>query len=448
MSPKYDLLKGRLVPLFFHFLITSVAGMLMVSVYILFDTIFIGQGLGSEGLAALSILLPVFCLLYGTGMLFGMGGGALMSIYMGQGNVQKAREVFTHVWLLMWVVGGLMSGIGLVFLDPICRFLGAQGQTFVYVKEYLIYIIGFGFTFVMINGTTIFIRNDHAPRWAMAATVTTGFINIILDYIFIFPLQMGMAGAAIATIISSSAALLVCLLYIVFKSKNLKLTRSKFQIGLITKSMSLGFPSYVVEVSSGVVIFAFNSVILRTIGDIGVSAYSILANIMLIVVAVFTGIAQGIQPILSLNYGADQYRRVKNTRKMALVTALAIGIVIFGIGYLFPEPLIALFSSDQGQLRVITKQAMMYFFPAFIIMGVNIVLGSYKQSIDHAAHSAFITFGRGIVFVLIGLWVLPIYFGEAGIWLTIPFAELATLILGLILLPISHNKAYKNHGKI
>lgn len=430
----HNLTRGRLFPLYIHYFTTSVFGMLMVSIYILFDTIFIGQGLGSKGLAALSILLPVFCLLYGSGMLFGMGGSALMSIYLGQNKLERAQEVFTHAYLGMLFVGLLLSILGVLFLEPLCYFLGADAATFPYVKDYLFFILSFGFTFVMVNGSTIFIRNDQSPRWAMVITLTSGLSNIVLDYVFIFPLQMGMAGAAFATAIASSAAFSLSLFYIFRKGKALRFRFRCFSWQLLRKLLHVGFPSFIVEVSSGLVIFAFNYVILLRLGNVGVSAYSILANIMLIVTAIFTGISQGIQPLLSQNHGANQHKRVLHTRRLAVLSATLIGLIFYSAGLFFPDQIISLFSSEQGDFRQITANAMLYIFPSFIISGINIVYGGYKQAINHASHSAWITFSRGVLLIILGLSTLPIYFGDQGIWLTIPFAEVGTLLLGLLLL--------------
>ncbi|MBN2221028.1 MAG: MATE family efflux transporter [Vallitaleaceae bacterium] len=429
-----SLIKGKLFPLYIHYFTTSVFGMLMVSIYILFDTIFIGQGLGSKGLAALSLLLPVFCLLYGSGMLFGMGGSALMSIYVGQGKFDRAKEVFTHAYFSMLFVGIVLSLLGVLFLEPLSYFLGADESTFLYVKEYLFFILSFGFTFVMVNGTTIFIRNDQAPRWAMAITLTSGFSNILLDYIFIFPLHMGMKGAALATAIASSTAFLLSLFYLRKKAKILRFSFQNFSWLLLKKIIQVGFSSFIVEVSSGIVIFSFNTIILLRMGTVGVSAYSILANIVLIVTAIFTGISQGIQPLLSQNHGANQHQRVLHTRRLAVFSACFIGFLFFLTGLFFPGEIIDLFSSDQGEFRQIAKEAMLFIFPSFMLSGINIVYGGYKQAINHASHSAWITFSRGVLLIIIGLLTLPLLFGNLGIWLTIPFAEVITLLLGIHLL--------------
>ncbi len=433
MKHQTDLLNGNIFSLFSRFLISSVTGMLIISIYILFDTIFIGRGLGSEGLAALSMVLPVFCLLYGTGMLLGMGGSTVLSIYLGQKDERMAKVAFTHAWVATLIIGLLLSLLGTLFIDPLCYLLGADANSFTMVKDYLKYIVLFGFSFVIVNAMTIFIRNDHSPRWAMSATVFGGITNIVLDYIFIFPLNGGMAGGAIATVISSTATMLLLLMYLIKGKKTLILTKTKLILPLIRRIFINGFSSFVIEVSSGIVILAFNHVILSTIGEIGVSAYSIIANISLICVAIFTGIAQGIQPLISINYGANQLIRVRKFKHLALLSALLTGILFFTTGYLFPNKIVALFIQNDPALTAITITGMKYYFIAFLIMGLNIVLGAYKQSIEVSAHSNWISISRGIAFVLIGLIFLPLIFTTNAIWLTIPFAEACTLLLCLLL---------------
>lgn len=434
MSYRKEVLEGHIGKLFLKYTAASVSGMLMISVYILFDTMFIGWGLGSEGLAALSMILPLFCVLFGLGMLFGMGGSTVMSIYIGQKDEHMAKVAFTHALGLMTLFGTAVSVGGVVWIDQICVLLGATADNMQMVKDYAIYLMIFGFSFIGVNALTILIRNDGAPRWSMMVTAIGGILNIVLDYVFIFPMQMGMKGGAIATVISSLTSLTLLILYLAVKSRYLKLVATRIQLALIRRIFRNGAASFIIESSSGMVIFAFNRVILEVMGVIGVSAYSIIANVTLIYVAIFTGVAQGVQPLLSVHFGAGSMERIHKIKGRAYMTVLGLGILFAGVGFLFPEAIVGLFSERNPQLMEITVKGIYYSFGAFLLTGINIVAGSYKQSIEMPFHSTIISMSRGVVLVLLGLMILPVFLGEVGIWLTIPFSEMGTFLL-LMLLP-------------
>lgn len=419
-------------------MITSVAGMLAVSFYILIDTIFIGRGVGADGLAALNIVIPVITLLTATGLLIGVGGATALSVTRGQGNIKKLNVIFTHSFGIAALVGILYSVIGMIFLEKLSFMLGASESNIHLVKEYFKGILSFGFSFVLVNALTVFIRNDKAPKFAMCTTITGGLLNIVLDALFIFGFKWGMFGAAFATSLSSLTSLSLIFYYFKKGSTTLRLKEVKIDFSIVKRIFTNGFPSFVIEISSGLVIFAFNIALLKIIGEIGVSAYSIIANISLICVSIFTGIAQGVQPIVSINYGADLKDRVKKVRNMGLVTALVFGIIFFILGNVFPRQIVSLFIENNKVLMDITVDAIELYFTAFIIMGANIVIGAYFQSIEEAAISAMISIGRGIGFIVVGLIILPYFFSVNGIWLTVPFAEFCTLFMCVIIYCFKH----------
>lgn len=441
MNSKDSLLHDNIYKLFGKFLITSVAGMLAVSFYILVDTIFVGRGVGSDGLAALNIAIPVITLLTATGLLVGIGGATALSVSRGQGEFKKLNVIFTHSFGIAVLIGILYSAMGIIFLEKLSFMLGASEGNIHLVKGYLKGILFFGFSFVLVSTFTVFIRNDKAPKFAMWTTITGGLLNVVLDALFIFVFKWGMFGAAFATSLSSLTSLSLIFYYFKKSSTILRLKKIKIDFSIIKRIFTNGFPSFVIEISSGIVIFAFNIALLNTIGEIGVSAYSIIANISLICVSIFTGIAQGVQPIASINYGADLKDRVSKVRNMGLVTALVLGIIFFILGNMFPKQIVSLFIQNNRILEDITVNAIKLYFTAFIIMGANIIIGAYFQSIEEASISTVISIGRGVGFILIGLIALPYFFSINGIWLTVPFAELCTLIMCLIICYFRHKFA-------
>lgn len=435
MKNKINLLEDNILKVFFKYLVTSTAGMLMISFYILIDTIFIGQGLGKQGLAALNISIPLYNVLFGTGIFIGTGAATIMSINMGRGNKAKAQEAFNHAIIIGIIIGAAYTVLGLVYLEPLARVLGATGEIIPMVKEYLGVILMFSWSFLMVYNLANIVRNDHGPKRAMIAMAAGGVTNIIFDYIFIFPMNMGMRGAAIATVMSSLVSLAILVQHFLGGRSIFKVTSLKLRLKVSKKIGAIGIGSFIIEVSSGIVIFVFNRELLVLIGDIGVSAYSIIANISLMCVAALTGVAQGVQPISSINYGAKKLERVYTVRKLGLSAAVIIGAVFLLIGVTVPKFIVALFTSETGDIVNITVEGIRYYFIAFPIMGVNIIMGSYFQSVGRAKYSTIISLCRGIVFTILGLKLLSSTLGVTGVWITVPAAEVLTLaIIGLILL--------------
>lgn len=433
MSHKVDFLKDDIKKLFMKFLIPSISGSVMVSMYILFDTIFVGRGVGSEGLAALNISIPIYNVLFASGLLMGVGGATALSISLGQKKFDKLNDIFTYSVGIAFLIGTLITIFGTIFIDELCYFLGANIENFYLVKEYLQVVILFSISFIMVNTLSVFIRADKAPKLAMWATIIGSVTNIVLDAVFIFSFGLGMRGAALATVASSVLSLSLLVYYHFIRGNTkLRIIKPSFSFELLKRITLNGVPSFIIEISSGIVIFAFNSVLDSIIGTIGISAYSIIANISLICVAIFTGVAQAIQPIISINYGAQKLDRVNKVVRLGLSFAGVFGIVFFAVGVLFPRPIVSLFNTDSRELMRITVRGINIYFIGFIIMGLNIVFGAFCQAIEYSMFSMVISISRGVGFILLGLLVLPGILSVDGVWATVPFAEVITLIIVII----------------
>lgn len=422
------ILEGNINLIFLKFLFNSVFAMLIVAFYIMIDTIFIGRGIGSEGLAALNIALPVFNILNATGLLFGMGGATALSVSRGKKDIEESRRIFSQTIITAITIGIIYSVLGIMFREQIAYALGASDKNVKLVIAYLNGILFMSFSFMLVHTISSFVRNDNRPRLAMIATVVGGIANIILDYIFIFNFKMGMTGASLATSISSFLSLSILISHFFSKKCSFKFIKFKFTLDRLSRILLNGTASCIIELSSGIVIFVFNIAILNIIGDIGVSSYSIIANISLICTAIFTGIAQAIQPIISINFGANKNDRVKRVKNMALISAGIVGLTFYIVGLTMPNKIVSLFTSETGEIIDITINGIKYYFIGFLVMGFNIVLGSYYQSREFSAISNYISLGRGVIFIIIGLTILPRLFGINGVWLTIIFSEIMTLV--------------------
>ena len=281
----------------------NVLGMIGLSCYILADTFFVSKALGSNGLTALNLAIPVYSFINGSGLMIGMGASTKYSIFKSQGNKEKANEIFTNATILTAFIASIFLLIGIFGSGFLIELLGADNIVFEIGKTYLQVILLFAPMFMTNNLLLCFIRNDGAPQLSMAAMIGGSLSNIILDYVFMFPLGMGIFGAAFATGLAPVISILVLLPFLLKKKNQFHLKKCRLSRKLSLEIFSSGLPSLITEVSSGIVMIIFNTIILNISGNIGVAAYGVIANLSLVVIAIYTGIAQGIQPILSSNYG-------------------------------------------------------------------------------------------------------------------------------------------------
>ena len=430
---KVDLLERDVKKMFFKYLIPSVGGMLGVSFYVLGDTMIVGRGIGSVGLAALNISIPMINVFNGLGLLFGIGASTAISISRGRGEERQVNNIFTISIILSIILGLVLTTIRIFFLDELCMILGASSDTFQMSRDYLGVIMSFSVLFLLNYTMTVLVRNDGDPNLAMWGMLTGNIVNVVLDYVFIFIFNWGMWGAALATSISPIVGLLILSVHFIKKKNHMTFGKIKIRYSILKRILSNGFASFIVELSAGIVIFIFNRVIIDIMGDLGVSAYSIIANLSLIATAIFTGVGQAIQPIVSVNFGALKMERVYEAGKLAIFTSLALGIVFYISGLLFPEQLVKIFSKGDKALLDITVVGIKIYFTSFILMGVNIVMTTYLQSKEYSKVSMYISLFRGVVFTMVLLLILSRSFGIIGVWMTLPIAELMTLVLSVIL---------------
>lgn len=328
---------------FFSYLIPAVFGMLGTSLYVLGDTMIVGRFLGAQGLAALNISIPVINLFTGMGLLFGVGGATCISINKGRDDNEKNNKIFTTSMLLAFLTGILFFIFRVFFIDEFVLFMGATENTFSMAKDYLGIMLIFSGAFIINAALNTFVRNDGSPKIAMASMLISSIFNVILDYIFIVTLGLGLWGGALATVLSPILGIMILSLHFIRKKNSIKITRIKLRMSIISRITSNGFSSLIIELSIGLSIFAFNLVILGLTGDIGVSAYSIIANLSLIFTQILAGVGQAIQPIVSINYGAKLYDRSESALRLGLKTSLILGAIFFAMASLIPEQMASIF---------------------------------------------------------------------------------------------------------
>lgn len=433
------LVKGDIKKTFFKYLIPSVGGMLGTSLYVLGDTMVVGRGLGSAGLAALNVGIPLNNVFNGMGLLFGIGGATALSINKGKRDKEGLNDIFSKSMIMALIVGLILTIIRIFFLDKLVYFLGASTVTFQMARDYLAALMSFSVAFLLNVSLTVFIRNDGAPKLAMAGMLTGSIMNVILDYVFVFKFGWGMTGVGFATGLAPIIGLMVLSTHFIKKRNKIKFILPKTDWKIIRRIATNGGSSFIIELSAGIVIFAFNKSLANIRGDIAISAYSIIANLSLIFAAIFIGIGQALQPIVSFNYGAGRIDRVYETVRLSIYTALGFGIVFYLGGLIFPEFLVSVFvDADKDLLDIAVKGIRLYFL-SFILMGVNVVITSFIQSKEYARVSFMISLARGFIFILIILAILPKFIGIDGVWLTLPIVEFLTTIISIFVF-----KKYRN----
>ncbi|MCQ4673136.1 MATE family efflux transporter [Lactonifactor longoviformis] len=415
---------------FWKYVSFNILSMIGLSCFVFVDTLCIANGVGSDGLAALNLVIPVYSLVNGVGLMLGMGGATLYSMEQGMGQGQKANIAFTRACRTALILGILFTVSGVAFTKPLGILLGAEGKVMECLIPYMRTLLAFSVPFLFNNVLVCFVRNDRNPRLAMAAMLTGSFSNILLDTLFIFGFGWGMFGAAFATGLAPLFSMLVASAHI-WKGKNqFRLEKCRFQGKALVKLMSLGGASFVTEISSGIVILLFNYVILNLTGSVGVAAYGVIANLAIIVMSIFNGIAQGIQPLVSRGYGSGDIKAVFSYVRRALILAGILGVLCCLPGILFTHELIGIFNGGgDAAFEGIAAKGMPVYFTAFLTMGLNIVAAAVLASVDRARESLSIALLRGIVLNAVLVFLLPGFWGMQGIWLVVPIAESGTILL-------------------
>ena len=419
---------------FIKYVTLSILGTLGVSCYILADTFFISKGLGVDGLAALNLAIPVYNFIYGTGLMFGMGGATKFSIYKSQGESRSMDEFFTVTFLIGMFISVFFVSVGVFMPEQLAIFLKADvsKEVLVMTTTYLRWLLVFAPAFIANQILLCFIRNDGNPKLVMLAMLIGSFSNIVLDYIFIFPMDMGMFGAIFATGLSPVISILVMAPHWLSKKRCFNLVRTKLDISIVKQDVSIGVSSLIAQVSAGIVMIIFNILILGHEGNVGVAAYGVIANIALVVVGIYTGLAQGIQPLVSDGYGRGDKKYIKYIYKYAMVTMIGISIVIYALLVVFAKPVVEVFNSEGNiLLKEIAEVGIVIYFTSNIFVGYNTVLSTYFASVERPFQAQIISLLRGFFLIIPMAFIMSHFFKMTGIWLVYPVTELIVAIIGL-----------------
>ena len=421
------LLKEKEINLFFKYLMPAVTGTLAIGILIFIDTVFIGRGIGAQGLAALNIALPAFTFYCCVGYLLGVGGATVASIDEGRGLNNKKR-IFTTCIVIGLIISAIFVIVQNIYLDEIVRILGAKGDIFPLAKSYLRVVVYASGLYLMPHIINPFVRNDNNPNLTMIGMVACGIVNLTLDYIFIFKFGWGMAGAATATGIAQFTYTMILCIHFFKKDRRLGFEKIDMRFEDVKRILTVGMPSFINEISSGLIIFLFNLYLLKLGGELSVAAYSIIININYLVYLIYMGVGQTIQPLVSYNYGSGRKDRVNKFLTLGLIFNISYALIVIIIFLTKSDIIIELFNKDNDKLRLLTSQNILIYFSATIFTGINVVIATYIQAQGQGKASSVIMFFRAFLLMVIGVIVLSKCFGIDGVWYTTLFSEVVTFI--------------------
>ncbi|MBW4828035.1 MAG: MATE family efflux transporter [Clostridiaceae bacterium] len=417
--------------LLIEFSIPAIVGMLVNALYNIVDRIFIGRGVGRLGIAGIFVGYPISLILMAFGMLIGLGGNALVSIRLGQKKEKEAEEILGNSFTLLLLISVGVGILGLLTLEPLLKAFGASETILPYSVDYM-KIILFGAPLQAIGfGLNNFIRGEGNPKMAMGTMLIGAILNTVLDPIFIFIFNMGIKGAALATIISQGASSIWVLSYffkgkglLTLKSENLKLKKS-----IIKEIISIGLAPFSMQIAASMVTVLLNNNLKNYGGDIATSSMAVINSITMLVLMPIFGINQGAQPIIGYNYGAKKYDRVKETLKLAILFAT----IIVTIGFIFtqtiPEKLIALFGKDEKELIQVASRAMRINLSMLPIIGFQVISANYFQAIGKPKQAMFLSLSRQVLVLIPALIILPRIFQLTGVWLAGPVSDIIASII-------------------
>lgn len=417
-----------------NYLLPSMLAVMGTSLYVLADSFFIAQAEGTNGIAALNLSLPMYAINFGIGGMIGIGSATRYSLQKARG----AKDIdfyFTNSILWNLLIGLCISLLFGLFTDHILIFLGANAALLKLASPYMRIAMILA-PFAMINiSFTAFIRNDHDPKIAMMATLLSGLFNIVMDWWLIFPLHLGMAGAALATAFSPFVSMCICSIHFFHHNNHLIWQWKRPSLTKLRRSISLGTVILIGEMASGITTIVFNYVLLSLQGNIAVAAYGIIANCALVIIAIDNGIAQGQQPLVSNYFGAGEIDKSKKICYLSSFFGFLLSLLIIAFSFIYIDDLIAIFNREQNScFYFLAKRGIYLYFIGFLISVLNIILAGYFSAIGLAKESFWISMLRGTILICFFALSLPKILGIDGVWLSFLAAETVTLFVTIFCL--------------
>ena len=423
---------GRLLK---QYALPAIIAQTAASLYNMVDSIFIGQGVGPLAISGLAVTFPLMNLSTAFGTLVGAGAAVMLSVLLGQKNYKAANKVLGNVVSLNIIIGLIFMAAALIFIDPILYFFGASENTLPYAKEYItIILIGNVITHVYF-GLNAAMRSSGFPKKAMALTIFTVVFNTLLDPIFIFVFDMGIAGAAWATVISQTVAMIIVLKHFSDKERAFHFEKGIFKLDMrVAKdSLAIGMGPFLMNAAACLVTLFINQQLRDYSGDLGIGAYGICNRLIFMFIMICMGLNQGMQPIAGYNYGAKQYSRVKEVFWMTAKLGTVVTCICFIIGMFFPRVAVGIFTHDEALMEM-ASHGLRILVLGFPIVGFQMIGTNFFQCLGMVKKSVILSLSRQILFLLPLLYALPLWHDASGVWMSFPVSDVLSAALTAILL--------------
>ena len=410
--------------LMWEYTLPAILGTVVMSLYNIVDRIFIGQGVGALAISGLALTMPFSIVLMAFGMLIGAGWASRISITLGENNKDKAEKILGNAITLTFIMSGTAILLSMIFMDDILRLFGGTDNTLQYAREYMMIIIPGGIFTALYFGMNNILRASGHPKKAMQNIMLGAIINTVLDPIFIFVFDWGIQGAAWATVISYLIGTIHVGRQFFGKNSTLRFhwNNLKPQKDIILSIVSIGMSPFSMQIGTSMVVIFINSTLLKYGGDLAIGAYGIINSINMLIVMFIVGLNQGTQPIVGFNYGAGNYSRMFTTIKKAVIVATCFSVFGFILGIIFPRMAVSLFTNDINMIDI-SANAMRISVIMFPVIGIQIVISNFFQSIGKAKISIFLSLTRQFIFFIPALFILPPLFKLNGAWASMPVSD-------------------------
>ncbi len=435
--------------LLMQYSIPAIIAMTAASLYNMVDSIFIGQGVGPMAISGLAITFPFMNLTAAFGAAIGVGASTCISVKLGQRDYSSANRILGNTFTLNLIVGIAIGVICLVFLDPILRFFGASNQTIVYARDYMEVILAGNVFSHMYFGLNAVLRSASKPRHAMSATIFTVVINTLLDPIFIYTFQLGIRGAAYATILSQILALIWQMKLFSNKKELIRFTSGTYRLqkDLVRNIIGIGMSPFAMNVCACIVVIFINKGFVAYGGDLAVGAYGIDNRVAFFFIMITMGVTQGMQPIAGYNYGSQQLDRLMKVLRYSVYAGVAVMTTGFLVAMFLPELCVRMFTSDETLIAMAVR-GIRIDMAAFPVVGYQMVVTNFFQSIGKAKISMFLSLSRQLLFLIPLLIVLPPQLGVDGVWLSLPVSDVIAAIVAAVMMFIYMKKFNRQHKEL
>lgn len=418
-----------------RYAIPAIIAMTASSLYNMIDSIFIGHGVGAMAISGLAITFPLMNLAAAFGSLVGAGAATIASVKLGQKDYKAAQQILGNVITLNLVIGIAFTVVTLLFLDPILYFFGASEATIPYARDYMVVILLGNVVTHSYLGLNSMLRSAGYPRKAMFATIMTVVINIVLAPLFIFIFDMGIEGAALATVLAQAIALAWLVKLFCNKGEQLHLQRGIYRLrrNLVENIIGIGMAPFLMNLAACFIVILINKGLKQYDGDLAIGAFGIVNRITFLFIMIVMGLNQGMQPIAGYNYGAQQYQRVNRVMKLTIVAATVVTTVGFLVGELLPELAVKAFTTDPTLVEMGARgmRIVVMFYP---VIGFQMVTSNFFQSIGMAKKAIILSLSRQVMILIPCLIVLPLFWGADGVWFSMPISDAAASVIAAVML--------------